>query len=212
MTPVSTVITLVQWGKSRANLALGGQDIVSGFQSRVDAFNVETWVRQQRANPGRPKPHKAIAPEESHLHNPYDGVSYAWQLRETVDAFLTRLPPQTTEQSPTLPWIFICNPYIPRIEKRASDSQFSKGNEDEAPQEEGSRLQLIIEGGMERLDLVTSFTEKARKSPKAASTIEREINKERKQAAEDILTLAHAGKVRPGKVVSAMPWFSLLLT
>lgn len=166
----------------------------------MDRFDIDTWILQQRENPGRPKPHMTPLQDSSHLHNPYEGVEYAWQLTETVDAFLARLPPATTDQTEEVPWIFICNPYIARVEKRHSDNQFSKGNEDEAPQEEGSRLQLIVEGGMERLDLVSSFAGKAKNMPKAASTIEREISKERKQAAEDILNLAHAGKVRTGKV------------
>lgn len=144
-----------------------------------------------------------LAEDQSRLHNPYDGIPYAYQLTETVDAFLTRLPPQTTDQSPHVPWIFICNPYIPRVDKRLSDSQLSKGNEDEAPGEEGSNLGLVTEGGMERLHLVTSFAEKARKSGKTASSAERDITKERKQATEDILNLAHAGKIRTGKVFTS---------
>ena len=91
----------------------------------------------------------------SSLHNPYEGVPYAWQLTETVDQFLERLPPETTT-SDQVPWIFICNPYIPRVGKRQSDQDQVKGrdNDNEAPDEEGANVQIVVEGGQERLQLV----------------------------------------------------------
>jgi hypothetical protein len=127
-------------------------------------------------------------------------VYYAWQLTETIDAFLGRLPPRTTEQADGIPWIYICNPFIPRVEKALAENQASKGNEDEAPEEEGSRTMLVVEGGMERLEILRKFGEGTKKFQSAPSMQEREISKERKAATSDILNLAHAGKVRAGKV------------
>ncbi|KAH7015126.1 hypothetical protein EDB80DRAFT_327007 [Ilyonectria destructans] len=177
----------------------GDDETVLGLHRRVNDFDAEAWIIQHLETPGRPLPHKSVVVDMSHLHNPYAGVPYAWQTTETVDAFLHRLPPKTTDQTEDAPWIFICNPFIPRVEKALAESQASKGNEDEAPEEEGSRTKLVIDGGMERLSLVTSFTEGMRKAPKAESTQNREIAKERKRAVEDILSLAHAGKVKAGK-------------
>ena len=157
-------------------------------------------MRQQQQNPGRALRQNNLVADKPRLHNPYAGVPYAWQLTETVDDFLARLPPRTTPITTKTPWIFICNPYIPRVEKAQAESQASKGNEDEAPEEEGSRTSLVIEGGMERLDLVTDFIKGMRLSPKTPSAQEREIQKERKRAADDIQDLAHAAKVRAGKV------------
>lgn len=99
-----------------------------------------------------------------------------------------------------MPWIYICNPYIPRLSKQEGQNRFSAGNEDEAPEEEGSQLEHILHGGMDRLSIVKSFEESAKSVKKPAATVTREVNKERKQASEDILMLAHAGKVRTGKV------------
>ena len=129
-------------------------------------------------------------------------MPYAWQLTEAVDQFLDRLPPSTTS-SEEVPWIFICNPYIQRVDKRHSDKVQLKGslNDNEAPDEEGSNVQLVVEGGEERLELVKSFEAKIAGTGKAKSTIDREVSKERKQAATDILELAHAYKVRAGKVM-----------
>ncbi|KAF7545655.1 hypothetical protein G7Z17_g9004 [Cylindrodendrum hubeiense] len=177
----------------------GDDETVLGLHRRVDDFDADAWILQHQETPGRPLPHKSVVVDMSHLHNPYAGIPYAWQLDETVDAFLSRLPPKTTDQIEDTPWIFICNPFISRVEKALAESQASKGNEDEAPEEEGSRTKLVIDGGMERLSLVTSFTEGMRQAPKAKSMQDREISKERQRATEDILNLAHAGKVRAGK-------------
>ncbi|KAF5004529.1 hypothetical protein FDECE_8984 [Fusarium decemcellulare] len=177
----------------------GDEETVEGLHRRVQEFDVEDWMFQQQENPGRALPQKSRVIDTSHLHNPYAGVHYAWQLTETVDDFLARLPPKTTDITEDTPWIFICNPYISRVDKSMSQNQFSKGNEDEAPEEEGSRTALVVEGGYERLGLITKFAEGMKRTGKALSTQEREISKERKRAVEDILHLAHAAKVRAGK-------------
>lgn len=170
------------------------------LRHRVDSFNVNQWARAQRLNPGRPLPHTSFADHAARLHNPYAGVPYAWQLTETVDDFLARLPPATTVQDETIPWIFICNPYIPRLQRRHSDGACLKTNEDEGPAEENSRLQLVVQGGMERLELLSSLRDKLERAGKSQAVIKREMSKEAKQATLDILNLAHAGKVRTGKV------------
>ncbi|KAH6890956.1 hypothetical protein B0T10DRAFT_595013 [Thelonectria olida] len=177
----------------------GDEETVRRLHRRVDDFDVDEWILQQEENSGRALPQENPFADTSHLHNPYVGVYYAWQLTETIDAFLKRLPPRTTEQADGIPWIYICNPYIPRVEKALAGNQASKGNEDEAPEEEGSRTMLVVEGGMERLDILRKFGEGTKKFQSAPSMQEREISKERKAAASDILKLAHAGKVRAGK-------------
>lgn len=48
------------------------------------------------------------------LHNPYEGRTAGRQLSETVEQFLRRLPPATTQVSHETPWIFIANPFAPR--------------------------------------------------------------------------------------------------
>lgn len=157
-------------------------------------------MMQRHRQPGSAQPRIVQADTTAELHNPYAGVPYAWQLTETVDDFLSRLPPATTTQAPETPWIYICNPYIPRVPKSESLNQASKGNEDEGPEQDGSRLDVVIEGGMERLELLGNFVRELPKFGRPPSTTEREKNKERSQATLDILHLAHVGKVRAGKV------------
>lgn len=179
---------------------VGDPETVQGLRDRIERFDVDAWVKQHHQNPGHPRQHARSRGHVSNLHNPYAGVDYAWQLTETVDDFLARLPPKTTDQSADVPWIFICNPFIPRISKPDAESQSIRGSENEAPEEEGSQTKWIVEGGMERLHLMTKFMEGMKATGKAPSTVERTITQERKKAVLDILNLAHAGKVRAGKV------------
>ncbi|KAH8127361.1 DUF1917-domain-containing protein [Trichoderma asperelloides] len=177
----------------------GDDETTSHLLQRVADFDVDDWAQQQRLHPGRPLRQADFTEEASHLHNPYSGIPYAWQLTETIDHFLSRLPPSTTDQTPEVPWIFICNPYIPRVHKLESQSQFSKGNEDEAPEEDGSKTAIVAQGGLERLHLVSKFIEGMQRSGKAKAVVDKEIRKEQRQAIDDILNLAHLAKVRTGK-------------
>lgn len=138
------------------------------------------------------------------LHNPYAGVPYARQLTETLDDFFARLPPASTDQSDELPWIFICNPFVARQDKGYRNSDIPKGNEDEAPGEEGRQLRLVVQGSIERLELLADLTNKVTTCGKSQAFIGRELFRERRQAAADMLGLAHAGRVRTGKVSASL--------
>lgn len=174
---------------------------MASLQARVHSFTVDAPGEQQRQRfYAASRRRTGLVADRAQLHNPYAGVPYAWQLTETVDAFLARLPPKTTPADEHTPCIFICNPYIPREDKPAREAGASKGSEDEAPVEQGSKPGVVAEAGLERLELVASFIEKAQRQAKGASAVEREIGKERQQAVRDILALAHAAKVRAGKV------------
>ncbi|KAL7923184.1 DUF1917 domain-containing protein [Trichoderma austrokoningii] len=177
----------------------GDEATTSNLLQRVADFDVGEWAQQQRVHPGRPLQQADFIEGASHLHNPYSGIFCAWQLTETIDHFLSRLPPSTTDQTPEVPWIFICNPYIPRVHRLQSQGQFSRGNENEAPEEEGSQTAMVTEGGLERLHLVSKFIEGIQRSGKGKSFVDKEIRKEQKQAVDDILSLAHLAKVRTGK-------------
>lgn len=186
-----------------ADKRTGDEDVVADLEARVDDFDTETWLAHHDLHPGRPRPRTTLPTSSASLHNPYAGVPFAWQLTETVEAFLTRLPPRTTEQTPETPWVFICNPYIARTAKgqdQAENAEKGRGNEDEGPGEEGSKVGLVVEAGLERLEILAKFVEKTKALAKNKTAAEKEMNQERKQAVSDILALAHAAKVRPGKV------------
>ncbi|KAH7325106.1 hypothetical protein B0I35DRAFT_175549 [Stachybotrys elegans] len=178
----------------------GDPETVDDLYERVRNFDAETWIRRNEIHPIRPRRQKLNHTDTaSHLHNPYSGVPYAWQLSETVDAFLDRLPPATTDQSMDVPWIFICNPWIARLPHLEAESQSVKGCEDEAPIEFGSQVRMVAEAGMERLELARKFLEGLPNTNKVQSSVETYGRKERKQALDDILNLAHAAQVRAGK-------------
>lgn len=151
------------------------------------------------------------------LHNPYEGkVSCAKQLNETVETFLSRLPPSSTDISPQNPWIFVANPFIPRQDR---------GGE-EAPTEFGAELEKFVAGGEKRLEMCGDFvrvletrtvagsggsggggsTGRAKGGPSKAMAT-KEIAKEKAECADDILMLAQMLKVRTGKVSSRWQLF-----
>ncbi|CAI4214607.1 unnamed protein product [Parascedosporium putredinis] len=110
-----------------------------------------------------------------------------------------RLPPATTDATFEVPWIYICNPYIPRKPKALAQNQKSRGNEDEGPEEHGSDLSVATSGGMERLHLLTSFIQGALAVGGNVPAVLKDIENEKMGAMQDILNLAHACKVRCGK-------------
>jgi len=176
----------------------GDEETVAGLETRVTSFNVAQWWEESNAVHINRRVKKEPL-DSTKLHNPYAGVPYAWQLTETVDDFLARLPPGTIEQDDRLPWIFICNPYIDRKVKFEAQNQRSRGNEDEAPEEEGSRLDTLIEGGIERLNILLKFKQGISTTKKSMAAKMREIDLEKREAIQDILGLAHACKIKAGK-------------
>ncbi|KAG5983877.1 hypothetical protein E4U55_006862 [Claviceps digitariae] len=184
------------------------------LESRVQQFNASEWITRHGTwgvgHPVRAR-HPLRAIETAKLHNPYAGVPYAWQLTETVDDFLCRLPPATTNQSEDVPWIFICNPFVAREQKMTSDDAFMKGNEDEAPSEGGRQLSLVVQGATERLGLLAELMQRVKMSGKPSNFIAQELSQERKNAVSDILHLAHAGRARTGKASSRITTFSFTM-
>lgn len=146
-------------------------------------------------------------PPSNQLHNPYEGrVHCAKQLSESPQAFLSRLPPSTTDFSLRVPWIYVANPFIPRRSAGTSEH----GEEQEAPAEAGTQLGGFVQGGQERLELLGDFlrtmeakttgSNNSSRGGVSKAAVIREVNKERDGAVEDILMLARMLKVRTGKV------------
>jgi len=184
------------------------------LKQRVKDFDTEKWWKDQAVVPLLPQPSRTSPKNDTHLHNPYQGYDFAWQLTETLDDFFARLPPETTDVGDKLPWIYICNPYVERVPKAEAQSQNSKGNEDEGPEEDGSNLTVANAGGMERLHLLTDFIQGALGMGGNTPVVLRDIESQKLQAIHDILNLAHACKVRCGKAsyasdIDALPTSSM---
>lgn len=139
----------------------------------------------------------AAAAPAPKLHNPYEGLISAKQLDETMPAFLSRLPPATTDVTPDIPWIYVANPFIPR--------DGGAGGE-EAPAESGSQLSTFIEGGGERLELFGDFLRAVDEKKRAggggrmSAAMSSQVAAEREGCVNDILMLGRVMKVRTGKV------------
>lgn len=179
----------------------GDDEMISELDGRVSSFSPTTALKDLILTlPSQPlKQSRPDAAQLGNLHNPYAGVRHAWQLDETVDAFLARLPPSTTPVTATEFWIYICNPFIPRKAKSTSANQKVQGCEDEAPLESETKLGTFIHGGMERLHLLSDFVTKTNSGAKTKVIATREIKKERALAVTQILELAHQLHVRCGK-------------
>lgn len=180
----------------------GDDDVMIELKARVKEFDVHGWWDEFAAmdTPLKLQARKKAVVDVSHLHNPYAGMKYAWQLTETVEDFLARMPPATTDQTPDSPWIWVCNPYIKRKRKQEAANQMIRGGEDEAPEEKGADLGSVVEGGMARLHFASEFINFCRNSGNQPAIITRECRKAGTDAAKDILDLAKAHRVRCGKV------------
>lgn len=150
---------------------------------------------------------KAASTTTTSLHNPYEGqTACAKQLKESIDTFLARLPPSSTEATIQVPWIYLANPYIPRAHR---------GGE-EAPEEFGADLRRFVEGGAARLemygDMLREVQDKAAGSQTTVSgggsswkgpskaAVDRELAIQKEGCVNDLLMLAKVLKVRTGKV------------
>ncbi|KAI0121641.1 hypothetical protein BJ170DRAFT_130431 [Xylariales sp. AK1849] len=189
----------------------GDEEIVADFELKVEEFDVGEWWTHHRLHqtPLKLQSKKQALADATHLHNPYAGVSYAWQLTETVDDFLNRLPPATTDEVNVGSWIFICNPYIDRKNKDDAQNQKVRGSENEAPEEAETDLGRFVEGGTERLHFVTAFQDEMKKTAMTAGVRTREKNIAAADATTDILELAHELHVRSGKWMLFCPVHSV---
>ncbi|KAH8645637.1 hypothetical protein BX600DRAFT_519227 [Xylariales sp. PMI_506] len=179
----------------------GDEETIDQLNLRVEQFDLDEWWSWHSIlqTPLRIQSHAQTHTDLTHLHNPYAGVPYAWQLTETVDAFLDRLPPATTTESSIGPWIFVCNPYISRKDLAKAQSQSIRGSENEAPEEDGTELLRFVEGGMERLHFVTGFLDQINGAVMKPLVRSQEKNIAAAEAARDIQQLAYACHVKAGK-------------
>ncbi|KAI0098846.1 hypothetical protein GGR51DRAFT_576834 [Nemania sp. FL0031] len=178
----------------------GDDGLVKDLESKVDNFDINKWwqVHEAVETPLESQAKGSSLPIPQY-HNPYAGHPYAWQLTETVDAFLKRLPPATTEETPGHAWIWICNPYVKRKSKSEAENQHVRGGEDEAPEDEGADLATLMKAGQERLHFASSFIDQFRKPGLLNSFAMQECKKAGMDAADDILNLAKNLRVTCGK-------------
>ncbi|KAK3320079.1 hypothetical protein B0T19DRAFT_280299 [Cercophora scortea] len=95
----------------------GSEETIAALNFRLNSHTISSlWITHQASRSLLPRPNDALPPPPGALHNHFPNAEdrlSARQLDETVDAFLARLPPATTDIAPGLDWIWIANPYIP---------------------------------------------------------------------------------------------------
>ncbi|KAK0610471.1 hypothetical protein B0T17DRAFT_544647 [Bombardia bombarda] len=172
---------------SKLNARLEELDTSQFWESQTPTQTISTGDNSQKPQKQKqkqsltmsttPNPHHSTS---SRLHNRYAGQPSAWQLSESVDAFLARLPPSTTDWRPELDWIRIANPFIPA---------------------EPVNLPMLHEAGKKRLDMLSGFMEMnfAAASKQSPAFAHKEMIKDREEAVQDLRDLAAACNLVMGK-------------
>jgi hypothetical protein len=133
--------------------------------------------------PLHPRPKQCLP--TTGLYNPQEGQPGAWQLSETIEDFLARLPPATTDWRPRMDWIWVANPY------RSSGPK--------------SELDEFRQGGAERLALFAKFEKMATTTAKSAgggrslASLQRDVADHRRETIADLRALAGRYNVITGK-------------
>lgn len=133
------------------------------------------------------------------LYNAYEGNFAGRQLTETVDDFLERLPPATTQVTDLVPWIYIWNPYQKASKREEHDH---KEVTEEVPQDEESDwAQLVVLGGnlLEELTTIRHTIEK-QKSGQAKAAVTKAVNIQKDKIVKKLLETAVELHCTSGKV------------
>ncbi|KAH6844891.1 hypothetical protein B0I37DRAFT_170661 [Chaetomium sp. MPI-CAGE-AT-0009] len=166
----------------------GDEGTTSELEARVNGFDVVGWWDRQNAVTSHLQhaAHRQPAPAlpSGRLHNPYEGKPGARQLSESIEHFLSRLPPSTTDRRPGLDWVWVANPYTPPAPAQALE-EFLLGGEE--------RLALFVE--FEQMATVSS----AKTSGGTFATLKKDVASERGKTIEDLRDLAGACNIVEGK-------------
>lgn len=130
----------------------------------------------------RAKTQVASASTSKPLYNPYDGLSCARQLDESVEDFLKRLPPLSTSVSHHCPWIFIANPHASSRPTDKDQGAFMHGAEE-----------MLEQYTKSENDIETSMAGKAK------SSITRKLTPIRKALEAELLAKAKEKNFTIGK-------------
>ncbi|KAH8592366.1 hypothetical protein B0O99DRAFT_244535 [Bisporella sp. PMI_857] len=129
----------------------------------------------------------------STLYNPYEGASWARQLGESVDDFLRRIPPRTTQGTEEAPWIYVANPYrkAPAARPEATEAP---------PEEESDWAGFVVRGNEMLEEIVRVRNEIARQNEgRTRSVITGMVNVEKDKLVHALRDAAKRLKCTSGK-------------
>ncbi|KAL2179427.1 uncharacterized protein P884DRAFT_275773 [Thermothelomyces heterothallicus CBS 202.75] len=167
----------------------GDENTISSLEARVKDFDVIAWWDRRTSaldhfQLASHKPPSPPIPASCPHDDPEEGQLGAKRLSESVEEFLGRLPPATTNWRPGLDWIRISNPFASPQPDQAL-ARFRKGAEE--------RLALFAE--FKRM--ATAASVKA--ANRSLMTLRRDISEGRRETIADLLELAGACNVVAGK-------------
>ncbi|KAM7193760.1 protein of unknown function (DUF1917) domain containing protein [Naviculisporaceae sp. PSN 640] len=159
----------------------GDEETISTLYKRVDNFDLKKgWKAQQFfANIMSQEGDPGTSSSTGQLHNAYDGQPGAYQVTESVDDFLSRLPPSTTRRSSAFDWIRLWNPYLPPREQQL--------------------VRALRHAAAERLELTAKFIAATKASGMSPARISKELESDRNETIDDLRHLAVMCKVVSGK-------------
>jgi hypothetical protein len=180
----------------------GDEAVKQDLEQRALNFDPAEYLKHKtpslteiaNANMENAKAMKAVT-----LYNPYEGQLAGRQLTETVEEFLERLPPATTQVTDPVPWIYIANPYRKAPKKEEHEQ---KGISGEAPpDEESDWAQFVVLAGnlLEELTTMRHSIEK-QKAGQAKATITKAVNIQKDKIVKKLLDTAVELHCTSGKV------------
>lgn len=146
-----------------------------------------TMEEERLARLGKGKRKREDSPESTprcELFNPMEGQPFSWQLGETADAFVKRVPPRSTSAL-TCEWIWAASPYRDPRDKSAAPRVA-------AFKDRGAKL---LADSLQKRD---DIQEKGRLGPR--STVTKAWNHEAKALQQSLTKLAVETGVLSGKV------------
>ncbi|KAE8448245.1 hypothetical protein EG329_009676 [Mollisiaceae sp. DMI_Dod_QoI] len=179
----------------------GDDTVKQDCEERASTLNVAEWWEHRiptLMEVAKANIEADTAPKSVKLYNPYEGQLDARQLSESVEEFLTRLPPATTQSSGDIPWIYIANPYRKAPEKADHDDYSVTG---EGPPEEDSDWGAFITIGTKLLQELTSIRHELEKkhSSKTKAAITRAANADKDRIVKGLLDTAKSLHCTSGK-------------
>jgi hypothetical protein len=188
--------------KHKADLTSGDEATINELKDRANSFNAAAWWSNKAPSLteiANANMEIAVEKKEATLYNPYEGLRRcARQLGETVDEFLERLPPATTQQAVITPWIFIANPYRKAPTRPGEDGGVLEVGPPEADSE-WAQFGILAGNFLEELTGIRHDIEK-RDAGKAKTTITRKVNVEKEKIVRKILDTAITLHCTSGKV------------
>lgn len=174
------------------------------LEERASTFDVEEWWEHKEISLNEIAAANIAAATESKvatLYNPYEGNPCGRQLGETVEEFLTRLPPATTQVSLQLPWIYIANPYLKAPSAIKPEHSQEEVTAEGPPDEDSDWAKFVVLAGnlLEELTGIKHEIEK-KNVGKAKSTITRQLNVQKEKIVKKILEAATELHCTSGKV------------